>query len=77
MTGILRVAEINNFRVYGMLDAKYSEYFGFTNTEVEKLLNESLVDIKLQNENLLVDKKLKEKQKYAVKMWYNGYVIGE
>ncbi len=45
MTGVLRVSkeslfsDLNNVEVYGITDKDYNEYFGFTETETETLLN--------------------------------------
>lgn len=66
LTGILRVAKenlfsgLNNLIVYSMLNERYSQYFGFTENEVESLLK-----------SLKRDSHLAE-----VKKWYNGYCIG-
>ena len=44
ITGILRVAKeslfsgVNNLEVYSLLRDEYSEYFGFTEIEVDKIL---------------------------------------
>ena len=46
LTGILRVSKesifsgLNNLEIYSVLDAKYSEYFGFLPKEVDSLLEE-------------------------------------
>jgi hypothetical protein len=67
VTGILRVAKeslfsgVNNLKVYSILNSKYSEYFGFTESEIDEILKKS---------NLL--DKAEE-----IKQWYNGYQIGE
>jgi len=68
LTGILRVAKesifsgLNNIVVHSLLKPnKYNKYFGFTETEVEKMLK----DFK-QTENY-----------EEVKEWYNGYKFGE
>ena len=68
LTGILRVAEesifsgLNNIVVHSLLKPnKYNKYFGFTETEVEKMLK----DFK-QTENY-----------EEIKEWYNGYKFGE
>ncbi len=66
LTGILRVAKegmfsgLNNVAVYSMLDPEYSEYFGFTELEVQNLLSQA----GLSN------------REEEVKRWYNGYQIG-
>lgn len=66
MTGILRVAKesifsgLNNLSVNSVLDQRYSQYFGFTEGEVEQLLRDCGQS-----------RKMKE-----VKEWYNGYLFG-
>ena len=66
MTGVVRTAKdgimsgLNNPKICTMLDKNFSDKFGFTQNEVEKLL--------LQAGRL--------DQKEEVKAWYNGYVIG-
>ena len=67
ITGCLRIAhqsvftDANNFTTYGMSDAPYTGFFGFTKEETEKLLSDSE----------LSDKKT------IVKEWYDGYLFGE
>ena len=67
ITGILRVAKesifsgLNNLKVYSILEERYSEYFGFTESEVE---------------NFLKDFDLSGRYP-AVKEWYDGYTFGE
>ena len=67
MTGILRVAKenifsgLNNLIVYSFLDEEYSQYFGFTEQEVNGLFVQSGL-----NANLA-----------SVRQWYNGYRIGQ
>ena len=66
MTGILRVAQaslfsgLNNVNVYSILNSKYSEHFGFTESEVHDLL---------QEEGL-------HNKEDEVRSWYNGYIFG-
>lgn len=66
LTGILRVAKesifsgLNNLCVYSILQSQYSEYFGFTEAEVNDLLQ-------------LAGLSGKEAE---VKQWYNGYIFG-
>ena len=66
MTGIIRVvkagifSDLNNLNVYSILNEFYSEFFGFTQNEVEEALE--YFDIKYE---------LSE-----VKTWYDGYKIG-
>ena len=66
VTGCLRIAKesiftgVNNFTSYSVLDDRYSRYFGFTQYEVDELLQiEALED-----------------KKDIFKEWYDGYVIG-
>lgn len=67
MTGILRVAKesifsgLNNIRVCSVLDKKFSEYFGFTTSEVQQMA-----------EYYEHTDKLAE-----VQGWYDGYKFGE
>ncbi len=67
LTGILRVAKegmfsgLNNIIIYSILNTRYSEYFGFTQSEVDGLLEITSLSA----------------AQAAVKMWYNGYQIGE
>lgn len=66
LTGILRIAkeslfsDLNNVEVYSILHEKYSNYFGFTEKEVN---------------NLLTVAKLPDTTKQS-KEWYNGYNFG-
>lgn len=66
MTGILRVAKesifsgLNNLNVNSVLEDRYSSYFGFTEKEVKKILD----DYGLQD------------RIGTVKEWYNGYYFG-
>lgn len=66
MTGIIRVikaeifSDLNNLKVYSILDKKYSEFFGFTEKEVVKALQDYDVECELPD----------------VKAWYNGYKFG-
>lgn len=52
---------LNNPKMVSILDASYSEYFGFTQTEVEKMLRD--YDITGREE--------------VVKAWYDGYLFGK
>lgn len=67
MTGILRVAKenifsgLNNLRVYTILDNRFTEYFGITESEVEKVLKDFNLEFELQD----------------VQKWYNGYLFGD
>ena len=66
LTGCLRIAEesiftgLNNLVVKDITDTQYDEYFGFTNAEMEILLN---------------DTQLSEKMP-VFRQWYDGYVFG-
>ncbi len=65
LTGILRISkeslfsDLNNVKVYSMLNAKYSEHFGFTETEVNDLFNQAKLNTNPEE----------------IKAWYNGYKI--
>ncbi len=67
LTGCLRVAResiftgLNNFKVYPLTSAGFSEYFGFTDAEVRELL----------------DYYGQSKHYAAVKEWYDGYRFGD
>lgn len=67
ITGILRVAKeslfsgINNLEVYSLLRSEYSEHFGFTEYEVDKILTKSNLTDKAEE----------------IRDWYNGYQIGQ
>ena len=67
MTGILRVAKenifsgLNNLRVHSILDNKFTEYFGITESEVGKALKDFDLEFELQD----------------VQKWYNGYLFGD
>jgi len=67
LTGCLRVSKesiftgLNNLHVLGIDSSAYGEYFGFTENEVKKTLN---------------DYQLSEKET-EIKRWYNGYLFGE
>eukprot|EP00122_Pirum_gemmata_P018687 Pgem_evm3s17506 len=71
LTGILRVAKanlfsgLNNSREYGVLDPNFSKHYGFTEQEVEGLLQTKC----LEPETLA-------QQMAEAKKWYNGYTIG-
>ena len=66
LTGCLRISKesiftgLNNFNVYSIMDEQSSTRFGFTQQEVNELLNEY---------NFL-------EQKDEVKEWYDGYRFG-
>ncbi|MEM7403613.1 MAG: AAA family ATPase, partial [Myxococcota bacterium] len=67
ITGILRVAkedifsDLNNLGVYGVLDDPFTQFFGFTTTEVKQLLQQR----QLQHTFTVVSQ------------WYDGYRFGE
>ena len=67
MTGILRVAKenifsgLNNLRVHTILDNRFTEYFGITESEIEKALKDFDLEFELQD----------------VQKWYNGYLFGD
>ena len=66
MTGVVRTSKdgilsgLNNLKICTMLDKNFSDKFGFTQNEVEELLQ----------------KVGRLDKKEEVKTWYNGYVIG-
>jgi hypothetical protein len=68
LTGIYRVAKesifsgLNNLKVYSLFEEKYSEYFGFTEDEVEWLFQ----SLEIADEGLIKN----------LKAWYNGYDMG-
>ena len=63
MTGIIRVikagifSDLNNLRVYSILSKQYSDFFGFTQNEVENALEDFNIKYELPD----------------VKIWYDGY----
>ncbi|WP_165379695.1 AAA family ATPase [Rickettsiales endosymbiont of Peranema trichophorum] len=67
VTGITRISQeslfsgLNNIEVYSLLREDYGQYFGFTEEEVVKLLEETKQPVSLG----------------AIKEWYNGYQIGK
>lgn len=66
VTGCLRIAKesiftgLNNLKVFSVMDARYDEYFGFTDGEVRKMLEYYGLTEHFD----------------AVKEWYDGYHIG-
>ena len=66
MTGIIRVikagifSDLNNLKVYSILDKEYSDFFGFTQEEVKKVLEDFNIEYEL----------------LEVKSWYDGYKFG-
>ena len=67
ITGIIRVikagifSDLNNLRVYSILDKQYSDFFGFTEKEIEKMLIDFSIEYNLPE----------------VKSWYDGYKFGD
>ena len=67
LTGIIRVirtgifSDLNNLKVYSILEKKYSEFFGFTEEEVKEALQSFDIEEELVN----------------VKYWYDGYKFGD
>ena len=67
ITGIIRVikagifSDLNNLRIYSILDKQYSDFFGFTEKEVEKMLIDFNIEYNLPE----------------VKSWYDGYEFGD
>lgn len=67
LTGILRVAKesifsgLNNLKINSILDSAYSQYFGFTGSEVQEMLHYYGVDEKYPE----------------VCEWYDGYLFGQ
>ena len=66
ITGCLRIAKesiftgTNNFASYSVLDKSFSQYFGFTNDEIDRML-------------VAADRK---ERKGTIQEWYDGYVFG-
>ena len=66
LTGIIRVikvgifSDLNNLKVYSILNKEYSEFFGFTENEVIEALKYFSIEYKLPE----------------VKSWYDGYRFG-
>ncbi len=66
LTGVMRVgresifSEWNNFDVFGITSHYYSDMFGFTQTEINKLLSYFQLESKISE----------------VERWYNGYKFG-
>ncbi|OBR95012.1 putative AAA-ATPase [Clostridium ragsdalei P11] len=67
LTGILRVAKesifsgLNNINVCTILSSEYSEYFGFTEEEVEETLKYYGIEANMEE----------------LTNWYNGYIFGD
>lgn len=66
VTGCLRISKesiftgVNNFACYSVNSKKFSRYFGFTQEEVEKLLNAFGLSDKME----------------LIRKWYDGYIFG-
>ncbi len=66
ITGCLRISKesiftgMNNLKIISILDAKYDEYFGFTDAEVQKICDDYHMPHKFE----------------TFKEWYNGYLFG-
>lgn len=67
LTGILRIGKeslfsgLNNLEVHSLLHQPYSQYFGFTETEVADLLQRAQLS----------------QHTAQIKAWYNGYQVGD
>ena len=67
ITGCLRIPKesiftgVNNFVSYSVIDEEFSNYFGFTDNEIENMLN--CFDLSDKNS--------------IIKEWYNGYLFGD
>ncbi len=66
VTGCLRISResiftgLNNLKIISVLDESYSEYFGFTQSEVDKMLSFYEINDRIEE----------------IKLWYNGYLFG-
>ncbi|MBP6104070.1 MAG: AAA family ATPase [Gammaproteobacteria bacterium] len=66
LTGILRLSknsmlsDLNNLKLYSLMDEKYSQFFGFSEDELRMLFSESEIPLDLP----------------SVQKWYNGYQSG-
>ncbi|MCD8100355.1 MAG: ATP-binding protein [Oscillospiraceae bacterium] len=67
LTGCLRVSKesiftgLNNLKIYSIIDTKYDEWFGFTDSEVKEMLESYGLSEYYQ----------------TTKEWYDGYVFGQ
>ena len=67
LTGCLRVSKesiftgLNNFKILSVTDVRFDEQFGFTETEVKKLLEDNHLESHLSE----------------IKEWYDGYHFGD
>ncbi|MEL6413202.1 MAG: AAA family ATPase, partial [Bacteroidota bacterium] len=66
VTGILRIAkanifsDLNNLREYTLLDRRFATSYGFTQSEVDGLLEQAAVNVSREE----------------IRHWYNGYTFG-
>lgn len=66
ITGCLRIAKesiftgVNNFKSYSVLDPRLSQYFGFTQPEMDKMLQDGNLTDKAD----------------VIREWYDGYIFG-
>lgn len=66
LTGCLRISKesiftgLNNLKIHGISDARYDEYFGFTESDVEAMLN--FYDLSSHRDE--------------IRSWYDGYRFG-
>lgn len=67
LTGCLRISKesiftgLNNLKVHTISDTRYDEYFGFTDTDIEEILN--FYDLASYKE--------------VIRDWYDGYLFGK
>lgn len=67
ITGCLRISKesiftgLNNLKIISILNDKYAEHFGFTDSEVMKICKECNIEEKYP----------------LIKEWFNGYIFGE
>ncbi|MCD8099165.1 MAG: ATP-binding protein [Oscillospiraceae bacterium] len=67
LTGCLRVSKesiftgLNNLKIYSIIDTKYDEWFGFTDSEVKEMLESYGLSEYYQ----------------TTKEWYDGYIFGQ
>ena len=67
ITGCLRISKesiftgLNNIKTISILNARYDEYFGFTDDDVKKICNDYNMPSKYE----------------VIKEWYNGYLFGK
>lgn len=67
MTGILRLSknkmlsDLNNLKLYSLMEEQYSQHFGFSEAEVQTLFSTAQLTIHIEK----------------VRVWYNGYSSGK